>query len=143
MNVFTVFRLSVVAPIVLSGIAVAYAILAEASFFQNWQDILAWNGDGGIFPDDPSTASIPTWIIIGCIGLTVVVALVNHVLLFFYWKPSRAIYFVTCILLYPSMLFMGLSIFTPVEYVLYEVAAFISGITLALAYYSPVAERFK
>ncbi len=143
MTVFSVFRISVVAPIVLSGIGVAYAILAEDSFSQDWQDILAWNGDGGIFSDDLSTASISNWIILGCVGFAALVALLNQVLLFFYWKPSRAIYLVTCILLYPAMLFMGLTVFTPVEYVLYEIAAFISGMTLALAYYSPVAERFK
>jgi hypothetical protein len=126
-----------------SVVGAAYAILAESSFSQDWQDILAWNGDGGIFPDDLSTAPAWTWIVIGIIGLAAVVALVNQVLLFFYWKPSRLIYFVSCVLLYPAMLFMGLWIFTPFEYVMYEMAAFISGITLALLYYSPVAERFK
>jgi hypothetical protein len=143
MNIFSVFRLSVVAPIVLSGIGVSYAILAEASFSQDWRDILAWSGDGGIIPDDLGTAPVWTWILIGFFGLAAVVALVNQVLLFFYWKPSRTIYLATCILLSPAMLFMGLSILTPIEYMLYEVSTFISGITLALAYYSPVAERFK
>jgi len=41
------------------------------------------------------------------------------------------------------MLLFGLTILTPIEYVLYEISAFLSGVTLALAYYSPVAERFK
>ena len=143
MNVFTVFRTSLVAPVVLSAIGIAYALLAETSFSQDWQDILAWNGDGGIFSDDFSTTPVWSWIIIGSLGLGTLVALLNQILLFFYWKPSRTIYLVTCILLYPIMLFMGLGIFTPVEYVLYEISTFISGITLALVYYSPVAERFK
>lgn len=143
MKVFFLFRLSIIAPVALSGIGIAYAILAESSFSQDWQDIITWNGDGGIFPDDLSTATAWTWVIIGVICLTAIIALLNQILLFFYWKPSRTIFLFSCILLYPAMLLFGLSILTPVEYVLYEISAFLSGVTLALAYYSPVAERFK
>lgn len=143
MNAFLLFRVSVIAPLILSGAGVAYALLAEASFSRDWQDVIAWNGDGDVFPDDPATASVWTWIFIGFFGLAAVVALVNQVLLFFYWKPSRTIYLASCILFYPALLFMGLSILTPVEYMLFELSAFVSGITLALVYYSPVAERFK
>ena len=53
------------------------------------------------------------------------------------------IFLITSILLYPAMLLFGLSILTPVEYVLYEIAAFASGVSLALAFYSPVAKRFS
>ncbi|MEM9479188.1 MAG: hypothetical protein AAGA58_05930 [Verrucomicrobiota bacterium] len=143
MNVFTLFRVSVVAPILLSGMGVAYATFSQASFSQDWQDILAWNGDGGILPDDLSTAPVWVWIVIWFFGLCALVVFVNQILLFFYFKPSRTIYLVSCVLFYPSMLLWGLSILTPMEYVMYEVSAFISGITLALVYYSPVAERFK
>ncbi len=142
MNVFFLFRLSVVAPVALTLGGVAYSILAESSFSSEWGDILAWNGDGGMLPDDLGTASGWTWMVIGLLGLAALAALVNQVLLFFYWKLSREIYLASCVLLYPSTMFFGLSVLTPVEYMLYEISAFLSGVTLALAYYSPVAERF-
>lgn len=143
MNAIALFRLSIIAPFALTGIGAAYAIVAMSTFPQDWQDIMEWNGDGGIFPRDISTASAWTWVIIGFIALAAILALVNQILLIFYWKPSRLIYMCSCILFYPMMLLFGLSILTPVEYVVYEIAAFFSGITLALAYYSSVAERFK
>ena len=143
MNAIFLFRLSVVAPVALTGIGIAYAILAEPSFSQDWQDIIAWNGDGSIFPDDLRTATAWTWVIIGVICLAATISLLNQIFLFFFWKPSRTIFLASCILLYPAMLLFGLTILTPVEYFLYEIAAFLSGVTLALAYYSPVAERFK
>lgn len=143
MNVFHVFRFSVVAPMVLTGIGVAYAIVAESTLPGNWQDILTWNGDGGIFQNDPSTTPLLHWVVIGFIALVAVITLLNQILLFFYWKPSRIIYLASCVGFYPMMLLSGLIILTPLESMLYELSAFISGITLALAFYSPVAERFK
>lgn len=143
MNVFSLFRISVVAPIVLIGIGIAYAILAESSFSQEWRDIIAWNGYGGIFFDDLNTASIWRWIAIGSIGLVALIRLINQFLLFFYWKPSRIIFSISCIIFYPTLLICGLSVLNPIEYFLYEVSTFLSGITLALAYYSPVARRFR
>jgi hypothetical protein len=115
---------------------------AHDSFSQDWQDLMAWNGDGGSLPDDLTLAPPHIWLLIGAIGLTALIALVNQVLLFFYWKPSRTIFLVSCALLYPLMLLLGLTIITPVEYLLYELSALFTGISLALAYYSPVANRF-
>lgn len=75
--------------------------------------------------------------------LLAVLLVVNQVLLFFYWGPSRFIYFLSYLLLIPATLLQGLNVFSPVEYFLYEVSTFLSGMTLALAYFSPVAERFS
>jgi hypothetical protein len=80
MKDYSLFRLSVVAPIVLSRVAVIYSILEQGSFSQDWQDILAWNGDEGFYPVDPSTAPLWTWFIIGVLELAAVVAVVNQVL---------------------------------------------------------------
>lgn len=142
-NVFTLFRISVVTPIVLSVLGVAYSFLAEPSFSENWKNLIEWSGDGSVFPEDASATSPWIWLLIGFLGLLAIVTLINQVFLFFYWKPSRGIYLAGCILSYLSTLLFGLNVLPPVEYLLYEVATFVSGITLALAYFSPVAERFK
>ena len=143
MNAFTLFRISVVAPLLLSLAGVVYAFFAEATFSQDWKDIFAWNGDGGLIPHSLEDASIGTWIFVLTVGTVALVAFLNQILLFFYWRRSRLIFVITSAFLYPAMLFLGLSILTPVEYVLYELSAFFSGISMALAYYSPVALRFS
>jgi hypothetical protein len=143
MNVFLLFRLSIILPLILSGAGVIYAFTARESFSQDWQDLMAWHGDGGILPDNLSTTPLSIWIVIGAFGVVTLVALINQVLLFFYWKPSRIIFLASCILLYPTALLLGLTVLTPVESLLYELSTLITGITLALAFYSPVAERFR
>ena len=142
MNLFLLFRLSIVLPVILSGAGIVYTMTAHDLFSQDWQDLMAWNGNGGILPDDLSLAPPQVWLIIGAIGSTAAIALVNQVLLFFYWKPSRTIFLVSCALLYPAMLLLGLTILTPVEYLLFELSALFTGVTLALVYYTPVANRF-
>jgi hypothetical protein len=143
MNPFLLFRLAVVLPLILSGAGVIYALAAQELFSQDWQDLIAWNGDGGILPDDWSGTPLTIWLVIGAFGLISLIALVNQALLFFYWKPSRTIFLVSWVLLYPATLLLGLTILTPVENLLYELSALMTGVTLALAYYSPVAERFR
>ena len=82
MKDYSLFRLSVVAPIVLSGVAVIYSILEQGSFSQDWQDIHSCNTDEGFYPVDPSTAPLWTYFIIGVLELAAVVAVVNQVLFF-------------------------------------------------------------
>lgn len=143
MSPFILFRLSVVVPFILTVAAVIYAFWAEASFSQEWKDIFAWNGDGGMIPYSMDDASIATWIFVLTLSLTAIVAMLNQILFFFCWKPSRMIFLITNILMYPAILLLGLSVLAPVEYMLYQLSAFISGISLALAFYSPVAQRFS
>ena len=143
MNPFLIFRLSVVAPIPLCLASAMYASWAEPSFSQNWRDLIAWNGDGGMLPNDFTDASMMTWAYIIVLAVTTLTILVNQVLFYFYWRHSRIVYLISYIILYPLLLLSGISILTPVEYVLYDLATFVSGMALALAYFSPVAERFR
>jgi hypothetical protein len=142
MSPFALFRISVIAPIVLSIAGTAYAFLAESSFSQDWKDVLAWNGNGEMISHSLGDASAAEWAFMLFAGVIIVVAVVNQILFFFYWKHSRVIFLITWILSYPAILLCGLNVFTPVEYMLYDLAAFISGVSLALAFYSPVARRF-
>ena len=143
MNAFLIFRLSVVAPIPLCLASAIYASWAEPSFSQNWRDLIAWNGDGGMLPNDFTDASVMTWAFMSLVAVMVLITLVNQVLFYFYWRHSRIIYLISFMTMYPVILFLGISITTPVENVLYDLATFVSGMALALAYFSPVAERFR
>ncbi|MFY8215025.1 MAG: hypothetical protein ACOVMP_00315 [Chthoniobacterales bacterium] len=142
-NPFALFRFCVVAPLVLIAGSVAYSIFAEATFSQQWRDILTWNGDGAMIDLNTEVWSAGVIVFAALCGLVMLLALINQVLFFFYWRPSRRLYLLLCFISYPMAFFFGLTILTPVEYVLLETATFLSGMSLALAYYSPVAARFS
>ena len=143
MNPFVLFRLSVVAPVPLCFAGVVYASWSESSFSQNWRDLIAWHGDGGLLPNDFTDASVMAWVFMFLIAVMALMILVNQVLFYFYWRYSRVIYLISFITSIAATLFLGLSITTPVENVLNQMATFMSGMALALAYFSPVAERFR
>ncbi len=96
-----------------------------------------------MIPYSMDDASVGTWFFIVTVGVTALVGMLNQIALFFYWKPSRMIFLFTCLPLYLSTLLFGLSVLSPLEYLLYELSAFISGISVALAFYSPVAQKFS
>jgi len=143
MNPFAIFRFCVAAPLVLTAAAVAYSIFAEATFPEQWRDILTWNGHGGVVDLDAESLSAGAIVFVAVLGVLALLAIVNQVLLFFYWRPSRLLYLISCVMLFPTVLFLGLTILTPVEYLLLELSTFLAGMALALAYYSPVASRFS
>jgi hypothetical protein len=136
------FRLAVASSLLTSIAAMGYSVWAESRFPQEWRDVLSWNGNGGILPYSFDDMSVGQWMALVFICLLVFVILVNDVLFFFYWRYSRAIYLWTSVLGITVTLMCGLLIMTPIEGALYHASLFLSGIALALAYCSPVAERF-
>lgn len=142
MNPITLFRASVIAAPVIAVLAFAYTLAAPSSFSQDWQDILAWSGNGSILSKGEEI--VTTDIVIMILGvILLIVAVGNQIALFFYWKPSRLLFFILTILGFVVTPFLGLTVSPPLETLGYELAAFISGITLAMAYFSPVSEKFK
>ncbi len=142
MNPITLFRASVIAAPMIAILAFAYTLAASSSFSQDWQDILAWSGNGGILSKGEEI--VMTDIVIMILGvILLIVAVGNQIALFFYWKPSRLLFFILTILGFVVTPFLGLTVLPPIETLGYELATFISGITLAMAYFSPVSEKFK
>lgn len=68
-NVFTLFRISVVTPLVLTVLGVTYSFLAEPFFPENWKNLIEWSGDGSVFPDDAHAASPWIWLLFGLLAL--------------------------------------------------------------------------
>jgi uncharacterized membrane protein (DUF485 family) len=86
---------------------------------------------------------VMSWAFMILVAVMALITLVNQVLFYFYWRHSRIIYLISFMTSFLATLLLGVSITTPVENVLNEIATFLSGIALALAYFSPVAERFR
>ncbi len=143
MNPFNAFRASVVAAAVIAVMTIVYTPAATCTFSQDWQDLLAWSGDGHIFSDREEFAPRTDIAISVLLVVFLIVAVGNQIALFFYWKPSRLIYLCLTIIGYLTVPFSGLTVSPPLETLGYELTNFFSGVTLALAYFSPVAERFK
>jgi hypothetical protein len=141
MNIFTAFRLSVISAPVIALSAIAYTLLATPTFSQDWQVILAWSGDGGILLQDEQFSATDMAVMVTFVAFAIV-SVINQIALFFYWRPSRLILLILTILGFAATPFLGLSVSPPFEALAIDTSVFLSGFALALAYYSPVAERF-
>lgn len=145
------FRISVIAAPVLSLLAALYTLIATPYFSQDWQDLLAWSMDGSVFPECPSEEEelppLPDLAAFLLSGLALVlfglVAVANQIALYFFWPPSRPIYLALCLVGFTLTPLMGLFVSPPLEMLGMELSIFISGITLAMAYFCPeIADRF-
>lgn len=143
MSSLQVFRSVVAASFLTLLAAVIYSSWAESGFSQEWREVMAWNGNGGVLPNNIHTLSPIEGAIVVIMALTMIVTLVNEVLFFFCWRYSRTIYLWTCLMDIGFTLFIGLSIMTPIEGALYQASTFLSGVALALAYCSPVSQFFS
>jgi len=142
MNPFIIFRVSVIVAPLIAIITLFYSVFAVLGFSQEWQDILTWSGDEGLLSEG-GEFKLPENIIWIFLTGFLMVAMGNQIALFFYWKPSRLIYFVVTILSFIIIPFCGLTVSPPLETLGFELSNYISAITLTLAYFSPVAARFE
>ena len=137
------FRASVVLGPLLAVAGTVYNVIMGERIPPDWQEALKFSGHGGIIPpgeeDLTAREALLVWLLMGVLAL----GLVNQIALFFYWWASRHVYLFFYVFAVFSLLFFGLSVQLPAEAVLYEFSAVLSGMTISLAYYSPVAARFR
>lgn len=137
------FRVTVVLGPLLAVGGIVYSVLAASSFPAEWQEALKLAGDGGILPieEDQLTAGHAV------VGLQFVafalIALANQVALFLFWGPSRFIYLLLSLIGFAVLPLLGFVVQPPIEALLFNLSLFFSGMTLALAYFSPAATRFN
>lgn len=128
--------------------ALIYTEVARGGFSQDWQDLLAWSGDGGLFPTaetdlDESISRNEIGALVVALSL-LFIGLANQVAMFFFWRPSRHVFATLCLVGFVATPCLGLLVAPPIEYFLTELSMFVSGITLALCYFSnPVVNRFR
>lgn len=136
MNPATLFRLSLLAtlPLTLAGVVVEFLTFSHLP--PELQPYTTFgNTEESFTPLDDVIAIIcllliPS-IIIGYIGL-------------YRWKSWARPLFLTLIAIsYAITPFMGNHVYSGLTYAIYSLDALLCGFTLALAYFSPVAEKFK
>ena len=69
--------MSVVAPVPLYIAGAVYATWSDSSFSQNWRDLIAWNGDGGMLPNDFTDASVMSWAFTFMVAAMTLITLAN------------------------------------------------------------------
>jgi hypothetical protein len=69
-------------------------------------------------------------------------ALISSIGLLFLWRPARLLYTLSLALAYPMVLLMEPTIYTGLTEFLSELASLLSGVILALLYFSPLKTRF-
>jgi len=145
MSASTVFRMSVVLSPLLAIAGVLYFLTTSPHLSTEWQTLLEWSGDGAMIflnevPENPSPIDIT---IASAFALILIAIVINQIALFFYRSWARTVYLWANIAGFALTPFLGLSIALPLETLFTEMSIFVSGITLALAYFSPVAEKFR
>ena len=75
--------------------------------------------------------------------LFVVLAVISWIGLFVFWRPARFLYFITVILLLLPTLLGGPHVGTGLSAMLAETVSIITGIILALIYFSPLKELYE
>ncbi len=144
MSPITVFRWSLVLSPAAAIAGAIYSLLAFSHFSQDWQDLITWNGDGSWIPmDDSVELGASELLFIGAFLTFALAAIANQIAMFFFWPPSRHIYAIVWVIGYGLTLGLGLAVQPPLETVGYQLSAFIGGVTLAMAYLPPVADRFR
>ena len=147
MSPSAIFRCSLVLSPAVGVAGAVYSLMTASHFSQDWQDLLAWNGDGAWLlagsPEDIEDISGIEWLTVGALLAFFLVAIANQIAMYFFWPPSRHIYAIVCVIGYGLTPFFGLTVQPPLETLGYELSAFIAGVTLAMAYLPPVAEKFK
>jgi hypothetical protein len=143
MSPVAIFRWSLVLSPAAAAAGAVYSLAAASRFSQDWQDVLAWNGDGSWLPLDESQEIGGVLLLLAGAFAVLVAALANQVAMFFFWPPSRLIYAFLCAIGFVLTPALGLTVQPPLETLGYELSAFIAGVTLVMAYLPPVSERFK
>jgi hypothetical protein len=130
----------------IAGIAVWLATKDRVS--QDWQDLLGWDGHGGVLglvPTEPE--SLAGWAglltFLALLGILAVLEIYCVVGLFRYRRTARRLFaWLTVLWLALSPAF-GLTVTLPWEEPFYALTWITSGAILALAYLSPLRRRFR
>lgn len=144
MSPTTIFRWTLVLSPAIAVVGGVYSLVAASHFSQDWQDLIAWNGDGSWLPmEAPEEVGGNELLMVGALLAFLVVAVANQIAMFFFWSPSRHTYAVLCVIGFSLTLALGLTVQPPLETLCYGLSEFVAGVTLAMAYLPPVAERFR
>jgi len=148
MNFQKPFRALLLVSLVAMIVAAVLGATASNYVSADWKTLLEWDGNGGLIdriPDEfPSEWGARVLLIVGVIvaigfGLFTLVAQIG---MFFFWRFARPGFLVVTVVWIAMIPFFGLSVTLPLEGMLYYAATLCDGAALAMAYFSPLSERF-
>lgn len=108
-----------------------------------WPDPIAEKIFDYIIKTEPELEGTKYIVVIVLGFIVVIMAIVSFVGLLRFKSWSRHVYsagFVCALFLYP---FMGVTVYSGISQIFYDLSMVLSGVVLALVYYSPVAEYYK
>ncbi len=148
MNLQKPFRALLLVSLVATIVATALHFAASSHVSADWKTLLEWDGDGGLIdkvPDEfPSAWGARVLLIVGlivAIGFALF-TLVAQIGMLFFWRFARPGFLVVTVVWIALTPFFGLSVMLPLEGMLYYTATLCDGAALAMAYFSPLSERF-
>ncbi|MDQ3623258.1 MAG: hypothetical protein M3463_12315 [Verrucomicrobiota bacterium] len=141
MSLAAVFRILLVASFIGAFAGLALQPLLAPHLPQDWTDVMAWDGNRGAinFENSHPYAMISALRVLGAVLILSVVAQIG---LFVFWPPARLLYAAAVALSMAFELLVGLSVLPPWDSFFNAVTYACDGAILALAYASPLSERF-
>lgn len=142
MNIKIIFRILLLATLVLPIIAIVYTEMSIPYQSKDMQDLLAWDGYGGLMSPvniDPNLEMI--WI--GVLVLMLILILVGYVGLFLFKKWGRTITVSITIISFLLTPFMGILVALPVTATIDGISCMLFGIVLSMAYLPPLESEFN
>ena len=142
------FRVLLLVSLIATVTATALHYAASSHVSADWKTLLQWDGDGGLVdrvPDEfPSAWSARVLLIVGLIVALgfALFTLVTQIGMLFFWRFARPGFLVVTVVWIALTPFFGLSVTLPLEGMLYYLATLCDGAALAMAYFSPLSERF-
>ncbi len=141
MSLAAIFRTLLVVSFIGAFAGLALQPLLEPHLPQDWTDVIAWDGNRGAisFENSQPYAMISA---LRLIGAVLILSVVAQIALFVFWPPARLLYAAAVALSVAFESLVGLSVQPPWESFFSAVTYACDGAILALAYASPLRERF-
>lgn len=136
MNPATLFRLSLLGTLLLTFAGVVVEILTFSHLPPELQPHTTFGKKEESFS--------PLDMVIAIIGLLLIPAMIIGFIGLYRWQSwARRLFLIVIAVSYAMTPFLGNYVYSGLTYAIYSLATLLSGFTLALAYFSPVAEKFK
>lgn len=148
MNMQKLFRALLLVSLFATVMALTLHLTASSRVSEDWKTLLQWDGDAGLVdrvPDTlPSSWGARILLIAGFLVAIafVVLTLLTQIGMMLFWRFARPGFLITTALSLVLSPFLGLSVTLPLEGAMYYLATLCDGAVLAMAYFSPLSERF-
>ena len=138
----SIFRLLIILSLILPFAGMAYSNLMFESFSAETQDILSWDGHGGVFDTGTEEVSNKELVVVGLAVVLAIAMVIGYLGLFLFKRWGRLTVVIISIIAFLFMPFIGISITPATELLLDDISNIMFGSVIAMSYLPPLSDKF-